>query len=948
MRILILSLLASLGFSFASYSQSLDEVIEAGNESFGTKDYYNAFRCYETVLAYVAKGKYKGRWDPLYVKYRYAEAAQRFNYFEKADSVYSALLEESRGTNMDVFARSVFNLARVKQSLAEESPALNATRLNSARLSEAQALYERFLDENLRQHLKSFPASGKEEPGDLSPADKLSFDAAAEKGRIDCLQAIEAANANPGGAILEKDTLLRLSGKVNSKYSDIAPVVRENDLYFSSLQFPSKTNRFKHQSRIYAQVMKASYSRTTDGRLDTILAVDTLAQGGFFNDKNDFSHTLHTAIAQNGQWMYFSHCPQGRGGSFCTLYRRKNMGGTWGEPEYLDINVDSTRFTSTQPSISYDHRTKEQWLYFASDREGGKGQLDIWRCRVDEADGSLATPEPLSDINSAWNDATPFMHVLSGRLFFSSDRESTYGLYDNFVAKPNPAGRVVENLGLPYNSGYNDQYFFLADDGGQAFFSSDRPESTRFIDSLDACCQDIYTYPIDNTMEIEVSVTGCCRNLTEEADIKIYDITNCDCREGNLVEGNKVQRYHKYRIVATHKDFDEHSDTVALDWRSDGSFSEKITIDLPPRYVDLAFFARDSVSGRMLDFGTYSVSVTPHGGIQPEVLGDRAFRFDPKQNYTVEVKAHNPIYAPKTVMLDSIQIVCQCDSIIFVDLPVPCLPDSLKNIIFYFDNDKPNRLRNPNRRPIDLWPLTNDSFDEALLNPYLKQRKDYLDFNLRPITRDWDQIKDNVRTEGDRMSWIPGPGAQQGLLPKYWVERTAGGKARLTPDKFAMTELISSYFGNPETEPEEKGDLRENLEQFNNLKAYLKEYLATGNTAEITLQAFCSIRSDSTYNYHLAKRRILCIRNSLKDAGLGRYLDKTLIIKDVPFGSSQAATATSYPDPNVDLNRGDGGKLFYPAVFDRRVEVIDIKLGSCGTEAMGFSSTTKTKNPGQP
>ena len=121
MRVVLLSILAGLVFSFTGNSQSLDEVVKVGNQSFDTKDYYNAFRCYESVLDFVAKDKYKGDWDSLYIKYRYAEAAQRFNYFKKADSVYTVLLRESLGNNMDVYARSAFNLARVKQSLAGDT-----------------------------------------------------------------------------------------------------------------------------------------------------------------------------------------------------------------------------------------------------------------------------------------------------------------------------------------------------------------------------------------------------------------------------------------------------------------------------------------------------------------------------------------------------------------------------------------------------------------------------------------------------------------------------------------------------------------------------------------------------------------------------------------------------------------------------------------------------------
>ena len=59
MRILFLSVLAFLALPFSGHSQSLKQVLEAGDESFQNRDYFNAYRCYETILSYAAKGAYK-------------------------------------------------------------------------------------------------------------------------------------------------------------------------------------------------------------------------------------------------------------------------------------------------------------------------------------------------------------------------------------------------------------------------------------------------------------------------------------------------------------------------------------------------------------------------------------------------------------------------------------------------------------------------------------------------------------------------------------------------------------------------------------------------------------------------------------------------------------------------------------------------------------------------
>ncbi len=876
MRLVILSLLASLAFSFASYGQSLDQVIKVGNQSFDTKDYYNAFRCYEMVLDYMRKGEYKGDWEPLYIKYRYAEAAQRFNYFEKAARLYSELLSESQGNNMDVYARSVFNLARVKQTLAEEeSFVVNAARIDRAMLEEAEKLYKRFHKDSLQQHLKSFPASSKEEPAALSPEAQRAFVDAAKKGEADVKKAMDEASQNPGGIALEKDTITRLPDVVNSEYSDLAPVLRGNSLYFSSVKFPSKPDRLLRQSRIYSEVLMAAYSKDGEGELDTIMAVDTLARAGFFNDIDDFSHTIHSAITHNGEWMYFSHCPQGKGEDpKCTLYRMKNSGGAWGEPEYLPVNVDSTRFTTTQPSISYDPRTGEQWLYFASDRPGTKGGLDIWRCKIDEESGSLGTPELQTEINSEWNDATPFRHALSGQLFFSSDRESTFGLYDNFVATSTASGVAIENLGLPYNSGYNDQYYFLSEDGGRAFFSSDRPESIRFVDSLNACCQDIYTYPIDISVELSVKVMGCDNDLTLNAGLDAYDISFSE--EGERVSLDALRKYHKYRLVVSHDEFVTNRGVVLY---FDGRYNGKLdtTITLLPEYIDLTFTVRDSTTRKELVGGSdYTLDFIASDAPAPEKLENGAYRVNPEYEYTVEVIDPTGNYQPKMVDLklgtEAAGEGLDCKSHYEIILRyAPCnMMEQFRDITFYFDNDLPARDSSYLPQPRQVAnQTTDDRFNRALVYPYAVKWPQYKEFNLRSYQVDANKVRGKLVTVGNN-TWynykaLDDPQAVELDPLRYSAERISGNQYEISPND-GLGDNVDAFF---------RRELLGELDRFNGLIASYNNHLSTGRGAAISLKAYCSIRGFPAYNKLLAKRRVLCIKQALSDGFIiESYLEK--------------------------------------------------------------------------
>jgi hypothetical protein len=120
-----------------------------------------------------------------------------------------------------------------------------------------------------------------------------------------------------------------------------------------------------------------------------------------------------------------------------------------------------------------------QFLYFASNRPGGKGLLDIWVAEntfPDHAWGNAGSlPEP---INSAFNDFCP-TPLPGGRLLFVSNRpNSCGGGSDIWETRLHPVKGWLEpkNLGCQVNSQGNEFSPTVFELEGQLvlFFSSDR------------------------------------------------------------------------------------------------------------------------------------------------------------------------------------------------------------------------------------------------------------------------------------------------------------------------------------------------------------------------------------------------------------------------------------------------------------------------------------------
>jgi WD40 repeat protein len=80
------------------------------------------------------------------------------------------------------------------------------------------------------------------------------------------------------------------------------------------------------------------------------------------------------AISKNDLSLYFhSTRPGGPGNTDIWVTQRENVADSWGVPQPLGLNVNST-FAENSPNLSRDGHL----LFFSSDRPGGSGDLDIW------------------------------------------------------------------------------------------------------------------------------------------------------------------------------------------------------------------------------------------------------------------------------------------------------------------------------------------------------------------------------------------------------------------------------------------------------------------------------------------------------------------------------------------------------------------------------------------
>lgn len=118
-------------------------------------------------------------------------------------------------------------------------------------------------------------------------------------------------------------------------------------------------------------------------------------------------------------------------------------------------------------------------LFFASNRIGGYGGSDIYKTSL--RNGRWSTPVNLGpDINTAYDETTPFMARDGHTLFYSSNdsKKSIGGLdvFKSFYIEGTKRWTKALNMGIPINSSADDDYFKISGDGFTAFFASARKD----------------------------------------------------------------------------------------------------------------------------------------------------------------------------------------------------------------------------------------------------------------------------------------------------------------------------------------------------------------------------------------------------------------------------------------------------------------------------------------
>jgi tetratricopeptide (TPR) repeat protein len=153
----------------------------------------------------------------------------------------------------------------------------------------------------------------------------------------------------------------------------------------------------------------------------------------------------------------------------------------WEKTKPLNKNINS-RYSQTFASESPDGRQ----LYFTSDRKGSIGGLDIYVSLKNEKNDWGDAINLGENVNTPFNEETPFVSTDNNTLYFSSEGHNSMGGYDIFFSKKisDLEWTMPENIGYPINTTADNMFFVPSREVNKGYYVLD-PEKEPHIALVD-------------------------------------------------------------------------------------------------------------------------------------------------------------------------------------------------------------------------------------------------------------------------------------------------------------------------------------------------------------------------------------------------------------------------------------------------------------------------------
>jgi len=335
-------------------------------------------------------------------------------------------------------------------------------------------------------------------------------------------------------------TFENLGKNINSSFDDYYPFVPADE---SFLVFSSKRGgggKQKVTANSFAPSIYISFSK--DGQFQPATNIGPpIDQPG--------KSAEAAGLSKEGDEMLFYYFDKKGYGSICTS--TDENGKNFTAPVELPEVINQKGQHQIAASITADG----SMIYFASDRPGGLGGIDIYSAKK-LPNGSWGTPQNLGPvINTPSNEDFPNISPDGKTLYFSSQGHTGMGGYDIFKATWNDSAsrwEAVQNMGYPINTPDDDMNFRLSTSGRYGYISQVRKGGLGGLDIYRITFNDVgQRYSVIRGMVLSSDTTKKIKNYSDVM-ITVSDAKTNELY-GNYVPNGSTGRYVMILPVGTYK-----------------------------------------------------------------------------------------------------------------------------------------------------------------------------------------------------------------------------------------------------------------------------------------------------------------------------------------------------------------------------------------------------------
>lgn len=298
--------------------------------------------------------------------------------------------------------------------------------------------------------------------------------------------------------------LKNMGPTINSEYADHSPIIDLNEsiLIYTSKR-PKDGESFENQDEDVFVSKSNNYKWGKPTRLGE--PVNT-----------ELNNEAAIGLSIDGKQMFFYRSAMGNKGN---VYVTESADGyNWSDPKYLREDVNS-KYRESHATITPDGNS----IFFTSDRKGGPGGSDIYVMRR-LPDDKWSRPQLLPEnVNSEFDEESPYVHPDGVTLFFSSKGHATMGGYDVFYTIMDKNGSFSEpvNLGYPINTPDDDVSYVMNMDGRRGYIATVKEDGYGDLDLYEILQAGVYD---NNLVVYDGIVSDINNNIPEDLIISVRDV----------------------------------------------------------------------------------------------------------------------------------------------------------------------------------------------------------------------------------------------------------------------------------------------------------------------------------------------------------------------------------------------------------------------------------------